>query len=170
MREKILMYEKAWRKIEPDVFETLSQKAKRAYPYSVIHVHVVDIIDQPRTIPLIISYRESVDKFIVTLIIELIYKSWYFENESFKTGFSKESEATRKVLLLYCFFCAITVDTLKKPEYKDILVAVLPKELKKGIEQAENIVSKFGHNHILETYIKKRGMYLHPDQEYRISL
>lgn len=153
VHEKIKLIKEEWLPIEEKVFNAISHKAKRPFPYSIVNINMVHVVHRTEAFSMIFPYKDSVDGFIRYLIHELIHLSFYRETKEYKEKFKDESVSTRQHIIIHAMLEYIYREVIDHPEYVELDKQKCEKHSTDDYRKAWEYVETLGYHAILNSYI-----------------
>ncbi len=153
IERSIEYYKIAWDSLGEKIIDAIALKAKRSFPYSVVNVNIVDIVDKPSALAMIISGRLSLVDFLQTITHELIHLSWYKETPEYREVFKDTTVSCRQHIIVHAIMEYIFREVINSPDYVVLNKKICDKSRTTDYSDAWKIVEKFGYNAILDKYV-----------------
>ncbi len=132
------------------MFRAIESIVKRPFPYSIVNVNIVWVINRTEAFGMVIPVSLSVDEFIITFTHELMHLSGGNFTDDFMEKYKEENVETRVHIAIHAMLEYVWREIIDKPEYVGINKARCKKHCTNDYSNAWNIVEKDGYKNILK--------------------
>jgi hypothetical protein len=151
---QIKAYKEAGILIKDKVISALAHVAKRPFPYSVVNINIVWVLQRSEAYSMIFPVSLSTDQFIISITHELAHLSWALYTPEFLEKYKNISKSIRDHVVVNAMLQYLWCDILNRPHYMEMSKDSAKRHSTDDYTKAWEIVEKEGYMNILSSAIK----------------